>query len=351
MNKKEKLAFAFVAALAMTSGGFAMGQSVNIVSSDQVIYACVTGVNGNITRVSNTPKTCPKGTTPISWNMVGPKGDSGLQGVQGLPGPKGDKGLDGVSGSTGGSGWYLSNPTTNVKYEISYLPVDLLSAPRPSLKIDGKYWLIGSEGQSYTLRGFENETLDFDSPLKYFATTECTGDAYLTTTPSGLISDLVYSKNGRLYAVNNDSKPNLGSIKSVAVPYWYDRWETWLWTCTSDEALGVYGKAIQDLAALDIPSRIKEDDKILGTGNGWYRDWGIDLSACTWKVDFYTDSEWNQYSTKDYLENQNCPQSNQTAAEFFPGGDLSWINQIHDVTSLTQPNIRFFYDEWVVGSN
>jgi len=101
MNKKEKLAFAVVAALAMTSGGFAFGQSVNNVSSDQVIYACVTGVNGNITKVSNIQKTCPKGTTPISWNMVGPKGDQGSQGIQGLPGAKGDPGDKGDEGSQG----------------------------------------------------------------------------------------------------------------------------------------------------------------------------------------------------------------------------------------------------------
>jgi hypothetical protein len=101
VNKKEKLAFSVVAALAMTSGGFAFGQSVNNVSSDQVIYACVTGVNGNITKVSNTPKTCPKGTTPISWNMVGPKGDQGSQGIQGSPGAKGDLGEKGDQGSQG----------------------------------------------------------------------------------------------------------------------------------------------------------------------------------------------------------------------------------------------------------
>jgi hypothetical protein len=106
MNKKEKLAFAVVAALAMTSGGFAFGQSVNNVSSDQVIYACVTGVNGNITKVSNTPKTCPKGTTPISWNMVGPKGD------QGIRGDKGEGGLAGANGQDGETsvGSYLVSP-------------------------------------------------------------------------------------------------------------------------------------------------------------------------------------------------------------------------------------------------
>ncbi len=112
MNKKEKLAFAVVAALAMTSGGFAFGQSVNNVSSDQVIYACVTGVNGNITKVSNTPKTCPRGTSPISWNMVGPKGDQGLQGVQG------EQGLRGATGPIGSLGWEVRDFQSGENFEV-----------------------------------------------------------------------------------------------------------------------------------------------------------------------------------------------------------------------------------------
>ena len=115
MNKKEKGAFALVAAFAMTSGGFAMGQSVNTVSSDQVIYACVTGVNGNITKVSNTPKTCPKGTTPISWNMVGPKGD------QGVPGPVGPTGAQGIKGDSSSPMTYLTSPDGQ-KYPVFNTP-------------------------------------------------------------------------------------------------------------------------------------------------------------------------------------------------------------------------------------
>lgn len=104
MNKKEKLAFAVIAAIAMAGSGFAYGQSVNNVSSAQVIFACVTGVNGNIVRVSNTQKTCPRGTTPISWNMVGPKGDQGLPGTVLAKGDKGDKGEQGPQGETGLAG-------------------------------------------------------------------------------------------------------------------------------------------------------------------------------------------------------------------------------------------------------
>ncbi len=122
LTKKEKLAFAVVAALAMTSGGFAFGQSVNNVSSDQIIYACVTGVNGNITKVSNTPKTCPKGTTPISWNAAGPKGD---QGIQGSPGAKGEKGDPGSSAISNLPQTFVVNTKTGLKYPVFNTPYGL----------------------------------------------------------------------------------------------------------------------------------------------------------------------------------------------------------------------------------
>jgi len=137
MNTKEKLAFAVVTALAMTSGGFAFGQSVSNVSSDQVIYACVTGVNGNITKVSNTPKTCPKGTTPISWNMVGPKGDQGLQGIKGLQGAKGDKGEQGDTAKAAVNTYVVDgegrkNPVFNGPFG-------------PAVQVDGIYYRYTSD--------------------------------------------------------------------------------------------------------------------------------------------------------------------------------------------------------------
>jgi hypothetical protein len=80
VNKREKIVLAVAVALAMTSSGLAFGSATTNSGSDQVIYACVTGVNGNIVKVSSTQKTCPRGTTPISWNMSGPKGDTGASG-------------------------------------------------------------------------------------------------------------------------------------------------------------------------------------------------------------------------------------------------------------------------------
>ena len=99
MNKREKIVLAVAVALAMTSSGLAFGSATTNSGSDQVIYACVTGVNGNIVKVSSTQKTCPRGTTPISWNMSGPKGDTGASGEKGERGEQGIPGDAGVGNS------------------------------------------------------------------------------------------------------------------------------------------------------------------------------------------------------------------------------------------------------------
>ncbi|NDC47684.1 MAG: hypothetical protein EBZ61_01130 [Micrococcales bacterium] len=188
MNKKEKLAFAFVAALAMTSGGFAFGQSVNNVSSDQVIYACVTGVNGNITKVSNTPKTCPRGTTPISWNMVGPKGEQGIQGVQG---PKGDQGVQGISSSSNESMFFRNG---NMDY-----PIIMNYSTGPKIKINGQYWGFWISGSNLYL----NSSAPFGgSPLDtvYFKSSDCSGTGTIvSSTPISLVQDEVISAGKRFY--------------------------------------------------------------------------------------------------------------------------------------------------------
>ena len=101
MNKTAKIVIASLATLLLTGGGFAIGQPFYSVNTNQTIYACVTGINGNIVKASNNPLTCPKGATPISWNTVGPKGETGATGPQGL---KGDQGIQGVKGDKGDRG-------------------------------------------------------------------------------------------------------------------------------------------------------------------------------------------------------------------------------------------------------
>jgi hypothetical protein len=173
MNKKEKLAFAVIAALAMTSGGFAFGQSVNNVSSDQVIYACVTGVNGNITKVSNTPKTCPKGTTPISWNMVGPKGDQGIPGVTGLKGDKGESGLAGANGEAGETsvGSYLISPD-GASYRI--FTAQNANSTFQAVLMNGKVWQLNGT----SLYALSNPQI---GSYALFTASDCSSTGYFTS--------------------------------------------------------------------------------------------------------------------------------------------------------------------------
>jgi hypothetical protein len=175
MNKKEKLAFAVVAALAMSGGGFAVAQSVNNVSSDQVIYACVTGVNGNIVRVSNTRKTCPRGTTPIQWNAAGPRGEQGIPGSAVAKGDKGDTGPQGIQGAPGESGQATSfevlliGPENQKSFYFdlagAFLHEDLLW-----------YWT----GNAFKPYEFE----PWATPA-YFESSDCSGSPYFSTADAG----------------------------------------------------------------------------------------------------------------------------------------------------------------------
>jgi len=203
MNNKEKLAFAVVAALAMTSGGFAFGQSVNNVSSDQVIYACVTGVNGNITKVSNTPKTCPKGTSPISWNMVGPKGDQGIRGLQGDKGNQGERG--GAEFSTKPTSFMVS--PAGDKY-----PIYLGKTLNESVYIDGlELPVVGNPTETpHIVRGFELWEGFQVGP--FYATNNCSGSKL------GFIDDVRYSKfilPGVIYRASDSSGPRNFFVKQA----------------------------------------------------------------------------------------------------------------------------------------
>jgi hypothetical protein len=76
----------------------------------QVIFACKT-TTGTLFEVTAGTK-CPRGETPISWNVTGPQGPSGTPGPQGppgAPGPQGSTGATGLAGPTGATG--LTGPT------------------------------------------------------------------------------------------------------------------------------------------------------------------------------------------------------------------------------------------------
>ncbi|MEH7075142.1 type VI secretion system tube protein Hcp [Neobacillus drentensis] len=66
-------------------------------------YACVNNSSGTIKMVDEN-KACSNNEVKISWNQVGPKGDTGAPGPVGPQGPKGDTGATGATGPTGPQG-------------------------------------------------------------------------------------------------------------------------------------------------------------------------------------------------------------------------------------------------------
>lgn len=78
-----------------------------------IIYGCEDNTTHDVTQIATQLPTCPDSTTPVQWNVTGPKGDTGNQGdpgIQGTQGPKGDtgdpgtNGTDGLPGATGSPG-------------------------------------------------------------------------------------------------------------------------------------------------------------------------------------------------------------------------------------------------------
>lgn len=98
----KKLKFGIVGSIAslILVGGLS-ASIVQASAPETKIYACVTGINGNIIRVKMTPHTCPARTTPIEWSVSGAQG---IQGVRGEVGPRGEMGIQGPAGIEGKQG-------------------------------------------------------------------------------------------------------------------------------------------------------------------------------------------------------------------------------------------------------
>lgn len=106
---KIKVAAAVIAA-ATLSGGAAVWATTSSAPSTATIWACKVNVTG-LVRVVDGPGQCSnRYETPLSWNVVGPKGatgapgPAGAKGATGSQGPKGDKGATGATGAKGDTG-------------------------------------------------------------------------------------------------------------------------------------------------------------------------------------------------------------------------------------------------------
>ncbi|TMC31373.1 MAG: hypothetical protein E6J32_03420 [Chloroflexi bacterium] len=98
-TRRRRLA-AGALALGLLVGGATAAYAAVI--SDGVIQACYSNVAVNGSHaLFLTDSTCPRGSTAISWNQQGPKGEAGATGAQG---PKGDPGATGPQGDPGAPG-------------------------------------------------------------------------------------------------------------------------------------------------------------------------------------------------------------------------------------------------------
>ena len=87
----KTILLAVLAAATSVAAGVALAASSGAASD--TIFACTHPSGGWLRQVSESTQ-CRRRETPVSWNIAGPKGDSGEPGAQG---PKGDKGDPGTA--------------------------------------------------------------------------------------------------------------------------------------------------------------------------------------------------------------------------------------------------------------
>jgi hypothetical protein len=84
-----------------------------------VIYACVSGGNGQV-RIVPAGTACKNNETAAQWNVTGPAGPQGVPGAPGAPGVPGEPGvpglpgLQGPPGPAGGTGFVIKDATDAV---------------------------------------------------------------------------------------------------------------------------------------------------------------------------------------------------------------------------------------------
>jgi hypothetical protein len=89
-------------ALFIALGGGAYAAVGNpFVGNRATIEGCV---KNGVLDVVKAGKHCPRGSTPLPFNEVGPQGNQGLQGIQGPQGPQGSQGSAGPKGDQGPPG-------------------------------------------------------------------------------------------------------------------------------------------------------------------------------------------------------------------------------------------------------
>jgi hypothetical protein len=98
--KRKRVAYTVaLASAAMAVAGVAYAALPYSGANDKTVEACYS-TGGNVKVLTPAEPTCPKGYTPIEWNVTGPQGLQGLQGPQGERGPQGPEGPQGPAGAS-----------------------------------------------------------------------------------------------------------------------------------------------------------------------------------------------------------------------------------------------------------
>jgi Collagen triple helix repeat (20 copies) len=102
---KIRPGLAIIAAGAVVAVAAAASSAVALSSSSQtaastVVHACRSVKTGALYNWNG----CPRGYTPLSWNITGPRGPAGPAGPKGATGPQGPAGPPGAAGSQGPAG-------------------------------------------------------------------------------------------------------------------------------------------------------------------------------------------------------------------------------------------------------
>ena len=213
MQRTTKIA-SMVVGLTLVSGGLAIGAP----TSAGNIYACLSAAAGTLTKVSTKAPKCPKGTTVISWNQVGPqgakgqvgpagiKGDTGAVGLKGDTGSKGDKGEVGPRGAPGLPGSALSAVYAVDNETLEYLRVygDPLV---PKVVFDQTIVNL--------VRGEKPFRAVLEGPAIWFSNDDCTGTKFGFRSWDERIPTSAYSNLSYSYLYWKDSAPHTSAIFSV----------------------------------------------------------------------------------------------------------------------------------------
>ena len=97
------LLIAIAGATAIAGLAFAGSVAFSGASASMVINACVHKQNGNV-RIVDRADQCTTQESFVSWNVQGPKGDTGAVGPRGDVGPQGEQGIQGIQGLQGEMG-------------------------------------------------------------------------------------------------------------------------------------------------------------------------------------------------------------------------------------------------------